>query len=95
MNEMSGQPHKGCGEWWIKAIIILVSLPVLAWPSLLSHCSSESTARTFLWLYPAYVIAAAICAWICRRRRPEVTWIIVLLMILTHAAMWVLVDMPS
>lgn len=94
MSRTSGLPSEGGRAWWVKAIIILVSLPVLAWPTLLSRCSTDSVARTFVWLYPAYVIAAAVCAWICRRRRPEITWIIVFLMILTHAAMWVLVDMP-
>ena len=47
---------------------------------------------TFLRFYPVYVLAAGICAWLSYGRRPEVTWIILVLLILTHAAMWLLVN---
>jgi len=73
-------------------VIVIAALPVLAFPAMLSMSSPESAGnRYFLWLYPAYVVAAALLAWQCYGRRTEMSWIIIALMLLTHAAMWVLV----
>lgn len=75
---------------WIKIIIILAMLPLLAYPSLLSTSGADHQARVFIYLYPAYVIASGICAWICWPTRPEVSWILLFLMVLTHIAIWML-----
>lgn len=80
--------------WWIKAVIIIAMLPVLAYPWLIAGCPDTSVAKTFVWLYPAYVLAAGICAWMCWRRRPEVTVILIVLLLLTHGAMWFLIQHP-
>lgn len=77
---------------WMVCIIILVALPVTAFPVMLSAASqSAGDNKAFLWLYPAYVVAAAILAYQCYGRRTEMTWIILGLMVLTHLAMWMLV----
>lgn len=76
-----------------KLIIIIAALPVVAFPALLSQApAGDGTVDLFLWFYPLYVVASAVCAWICRDKRPEVMWILVVLMLLTHAAMWLLVN---
>lgn len=76
---------------WIVAVIIIAALPVLAFPAMLSVSSAVAGAdRYYLWLYPAYVVASALLAWQCYGRRTEMTWIIIVLMLLTHVAMWVL-----
>lgn len=80
---------------WMTIVIIVCALPVLAFPTMLASTSADSPARTFVWLYPFYVIAAAVCARICYPSRPEVTWILLVLMILSHAAMWVLINNPG
>ena len=80
--------------WWIKIIIIAVALPVLALPLMLEKAPANGQADGFLLFYPIYVVAAAICEWICWPRRPEITWILVALMVLTHAARWALVLNP-
>ncbi len=83
-------------KWWIKLIIIVAMLPVLAYPKMLADSSPEAGSEgTFLWIYPAYVLAAGICAWISWKKRPEITWILVVLLILTHVAMWILVSNTS
>lgn len=74
----------------IVAAIIMAALPVLAFPAMLS-VSLPGADRYYLWLYPAYVVAASILAYQCYGRRSEMTWIIIVLMLLTHLAMWVLV----
>lgn len=79
--------------WWMKLIIVVSSLPVLALPRLISSCPPGAPEETFLRFYPVYVAVAALCAWLSYGRRPELTWIIVVLMWLTHGAMWMLVGL--
>ena len=79
---------------WFKILVIACALPVLAYPALLSRCPAGGPAETFLWFYPIYVVVAAVCAWLCWQSRRETAWILLALMLLTHAAMWVLVNMP-
>lgn len=77
---------------WVLAAIIVVALPVAAFPAMLASARhGGDVASSFLWLYPAYVAATAILAWQCYGRRSEMTWILLALMALTHVAMWLLV----
>lgn len=80
---------------WVKIVIIVAMLPVVSFPWMLS-ASRDSGAEidAFLWFYPIYVLAAGICAWVVYGRRPELTWILVALLLLTHAGMWYLVLNP-
>lgn len=76
---------------WMTVIIIIVALPVLALPVMLSLSGELAEGnKLYVWLYPAYVLATAILAYQCYGRRTEMTWILIVLMLLTHAAMWVL-----
>lgn len=70
--------------WWMTLVIIIAVLPVALWPTVIS-AMPEGTFPTFmLYLYPAYVIAAGICAYISYPQRPEVAWILVGLLVLSH-----------
>ena len=76
---------------WMILIIVLVALPVIALPIVLSHSGEIAEGnKLYMWLYPAYVLATAILAYQCYGRRTEMTWILLALMLLTHAAIWVL-----
>lgn len=77
---------------WAKLLIIASALPVLAYPWLLSASAADTEERTFLWFYPIYVVASVICAWICWPERREVYWILIVLMLLTHAAIFFLIN---
>lgn len=79
---------------WMTIAIIACMLPVLAFPVLLANTAADSPARTFTWFYPFYVLASGICARICYPDRREMTWILLALMLLSHAAMWLLVTQP-
>ena len=82
--------------WWTRAAIIIAALPVLAYPWMLAAArEANAGVDTWLWFYPVYVLFSASCEWRSASRRPEVTWILVVLMLLTHAAMWVLVLNPG
>lgn len=77
---------------WVKVLIIVCALPVLALPWLLSLCPEDSTAETFVWLYPAYVLLSAFLAWKVWPARHLLAYILLAVMLLTHAAMYILVD---
>ncbi|MDE5642418.1 MAG: hypothetical protein K2F74_04565 [Muribaculaceae bacterium] len=73
---------------WMTVVIVLCALPVFAFPTLLGMLPDESPLAPFVWFYPLYVPAAAVCAWLCYPSRRELSWILLVLMILTHAAFW-------
>ncbi|MDE7427565.1 MAG: hypothetical protein K2M79_07180 [Muribaculaceae bacterium] len=75
---------------WLVAVIITASLPVFMFPWLLSAGSVAGLEKALLWLYPPYVVAAAVCAYICWPARKELCVILILLLLMTHAAMWLM-----
>lgn len=77
---------------WAKIVIIVAALPVLAYPWLLSASAADSEERTFLWFYPIYVVASVICAWICWPDRREVSWILIIIMLFSHASILLLIN---
>lgn len=79
---------------WVKILIVVLALPVLAFPWLLSLCPEDSSAETFLWLYPAYVLLSAWLEWKIWPGRAALAYVLMGLMVLTHGAMILLVD-PS
>lgn len=85
-------PDRRRAPWWMTLIIIICMLPAFILPFMLKTPVSElqETARTLVWLYPAYVVTAGVCAWICYPQRKEITWILLILLLLSHAAMWML-----
>lgn len=72
------------------ALIILAMLPMFSFPALLSMAAEGTPARAFLYLYPLYTILAGWLAYLCYPRRPAVAWMILALLLLTHAALWTL-----
>lgn len=76
---------------WVTILVVICMLPVLAFPTMLTMTMPDSSARTFVWFYPFYVIASGICARICWPQRKDVMWVLLALMVLSHLAMWMLV----
>ena len=79
---------------WVKLVIIVCVLPLLAFPQLMALCPPHSSAELMLWIYPFYVLLSAVLEWRCWGRRPEPTWVLLAVELLSHGAMWILVD-PS
>jgi len=75
-----------------RAAIVVACLPLLAFFKLMELCPPGGTEETFLWIYPFYVLLAGFCAWKCACSRVALAWIIVVVLLLSHAAMWILVD---
>lgn len=80
---------------WMTVVIIVMMLPLFLLPSLLSAApSGDDTVTTILWCYPFYVMLSGWLAWICYPSRPVMSWILLALMLLSHIAVWILVDLP-
>lgn len=75
----------------VKILIVVAALPVLAFPWMLSAAPEDSNIELWMWMYPVYVILSCACEWKAWGRQPEVTWILMAVMLLTHAAMWALI----
>lgn len=71
---------------WFIIIAVAAMLPLLAWPTLLDRCADDSPVRPFVWFFPAYIIASGVCALLCFKERRELAWILIVLMVLTEAA---------
>lgn len=74
---------------WLLIVIIAASLPVFAFPTILGMIDpANSMAKTMAWFYIIYVVITAALAWMCWPQRKYVTWILIIIMLLSHAAMW-------
>lgn len=77
---------------WVKLLIIISALPVVMLPVIISNCgvARYEEVKLFIMIYPFYVLASAIMAWISYRQRPEVAMILIVITLLSHIAMWML-----
>lgn len=71
-------------------IVILLMSPALVLPVLLSRTPEEF--KLFLWFYPVYVLTTGYLAYQCYASRREMTYILLILLVLSHFAMWMLPD---
>lgn len=78
--------------WWVTAIIIVAMLPALVLPLSANTIPDSGTPRYLLWFYPAYVIATGVCAYITYPERRYLTWILLVLLLMSHAAMAILLN---
>lgn len=75
---------------WLIIMVIILMLPLLAYPNMLGLMPDTGTNVTLLKLYPLYVLLSGWCMLMCYPARRDVMWILVILVILTHASMWYL-----
>lgn len=89
---MSNSNEKKKFPWWVKLLIIVSALPVMMLPAIIGKCGAMQyeSAKMFFMFYPLYVIASTILAWISYRQRPEISLILIIILWLTHIAMWML-----
>lgn len=89
---MSETPEKIKFPLWAKLLIIISALPVVSLPMIINQCSAAryEEIKMFLMIYPLYVLASAVMAWISYRQRREVAMILIVITLLSHIAMWML-----
>lgn len=84
--------HDSTPRW--KKIIIAVSIvPLLWWPVSLLHDTGylfTGTKRVLMMLFPFYALLSVWIAWYCRNDRPEVMWILLVLLWMSYAAIFTL-----
>lgn len=77
--------------WWMTAVIILCMIPGLGFPAIVSLIeSSNPIVQGLTWLYPAYVLVSGFLAWQCYGRRTYMSWIVLALLLLSHACFYLL-----
>lgn len=77
--------------WWMVAVIILCALPGVAFPFMGNLLTSgDLTIEGLTWFYPLYTVASALLAWQCYGRRTLLCWIILALLLLSHACFFYL-----
>ncbi len=71
----------------ITILTIITLIPLFFYPSLLNAGVPETEGLvTLIKLYPIVIIVYALCARICRRERPYVSYILIVMSLLTSAA---------
>lgn len=81
---------------WVKIMAIVLALPAFTTPSLLANCVAEpAIVRTMVMIYPAYVVVSAWLGVVCWPQRRTMSWILFVLMVLTHIAIYFLSKWPG
>lgn len=76
---------------WKKLVIWMSLLPLLWWPVSILHDSAylwDGTKRLLMILFPFYALGSVLLAWHCRNERPEVMWILLILLWFSYAAIF-------
>lgn len=77
--------------WWMLLVIILCALPGVSFPFMGDLLvSGDMTIEGLTWFYPLYTLASALLAWQCYGRRTLMCWIILVLLLLSHACFFYL-----
>ena len=76
---------------WMYFIIALCMIPGLCFPWAVSLLQDPNPiVRGLVWFYPAYVLLSCFLAWQCYGRRTVMTWIVLVLLVLSHAGFYTL-----
>ena len=79
-------PNKRKPPRYILAIVVLMMMPLLAYPWVLSTTQSEY--RTLVAMYPVYVLATGFLSYQCYVSRRELFYILLFLLLMSHIAIW-------
>lgn len=76
---------------WMTILIIIVLLPIFSLPALLDQIPPEDgTLKAITWCYPFYLLLSGYLAWFAYPQRPTISWILIVLMILSTIEVWML-----
>lgn len=73
---------------WLYLVVFIFLVPLFLYPRLLASTSEEY--KVLVWLYPFYVIGIGFLSLKCFAQRREITIILLILMLLSHIAVWYL-----
>ncbi len=75
---------------WLIVMVIALMLPILGYPTLLSAMPPVGANVTLLKIYPFYVLFSGWCILMCYPSRRDMMWILIALVLLSHAYIWYL-----
>lgn len=87
---MSGQDSHT--PWWFTVMTLAVAAVALVLPFTGTSAPSGGEWSFLLKLYPLYVLASGVLAWMCYPRRRAMAWILLILLLLSHGAVWMLLN---
>lgn len=74
---------------WVAYVAIVLALPACSLPGLLEACPADMPAlKAIIWCYPFYMLLSAWLAWQAYPQRPVVSWILMIMMVLTTSALF-------
>lgn len=85
-----GGPLPPRRPWWFTLILIILVLPALATPWVLADGPVGSTLDKLIKWFPAFLILAAVCAWLAYPQRRDVAWILVAIMLISASSLFIL-----
>ena len=72
----------------LAAILLSIFMPLGFYPGMIADSpADEGAVSNLLKLYPIAVLGYGLCAWLCRRDRLYLSWLLVVLSLLSSAAM--------
>jgi hypothetical protein len=90
-NDLKHDEQRIVVPFWMKCVIILCMLPGLMFPWLGPLLASDDVMiKSLTWFYPLYIVASGCIAWQCYGRRTIMSWIILVLMLLSHLCFYYL-----
>lgn len=82
--------------WWVIAVIILCMLPGIGFPFMGNLLASGDVMIKWLtWFYPIYTLVSGLLAWQCYGRRSYLTWVILVLLLLSHGCFYYLASIAG
>lgn len=80
--------------WFITLAVVLL-LPLFQMPLLIQDMNNAGEGGNFLlWMYPVYAVTSAGLACRCYDSRRALAWILLVLLVLSHVAMWMMSRYP-
>lgn len=82
---------------WFTVVTVVMMLPLIAWPKIVTDMldimgKSEDNTSTLVFIFPLYALLSAWLAYRSYTRRPELSWILLGVLLLAYGAMAFLIS---
>lgn len=86
-------PERRQTPLWFIVLLIVMALPLAAWPSLMSVQTEtdNDTVSTLIMVFPVYAVLSLYLAYSSYGRRTDLSWVLLTILLLSYAAVAALV----
>ena len=86
-------PERRQTPLWFIVLLIVMALPLAAWPSLMSvqTDTDNDTVSTLIMIFPIYAVLSLYLAYRSYGRRSDLSWVLLAVSLLSYAAVAALV----